>query len=857
MGACPQRVGIGPEASRCDVDAGPTVGPGRRHLHRRRRHLRHQPRRHAALALRHRRPRLVGARRAARRHGGGGLPGRPRLRHRAQRAEALGLPRRRRRRGGARRRRRRHHLRRLRRPQALRAGARRHAALGVHHRRRRARVGRRRQRRRSTSARSTLNSTPSVWTARWPGPSAPAIASCRRRWSTHAAPSCSARRMTAFIVSSLTAICAGRSSSAATSTARRRWPRTAPSSWAPTTASSTRCARRAVARRPRSLRNRNSIDSQMTLRAGPASRACRPARSRVGSRFTPPGTASSSPTTSPRTSTSRPATAAPPWTPTRVEIEAWPGVRGVEGRVAARARARARQDHRPARARAGKQQVLQPDDPRIAGPGHAARAGRRTAPDGQAVVAEITRYPDVPDGPIEAAVLKVLGDPDDPRTEVEKMLACADVDDEFPDDVARIADGTAAARCATPTAPTASTCATSPFTTIDPETARDFDDAVAIETLPHGGHARCGSRSPTSRTTCARARRSTPRRCGAAAASTCPTAPSRCCPSRCRRASARWSPRWIGWRWWCASISTGTRRSVDARLLRGGDPLARAARLPGRGGGAGRRHARQAASKYEPFLPGAARAWTRWRGSCAAPRIARGALDFDLPEPIVELDDDDPRLVRDVRKSRRDPGERQAYSMIEEFMLAANEAVARSFHERGEDTVWRIHDAPDRARLEEFAVLARALRHRASTSTTARTPQGLQAGARPAARGTPPRSRCRSCCCARSSRRPTTWSTSATSAWPRPTTCTSPRRSAATPTSIVHRLLKSRLAARASRRAGSSRRRSRRAGPRGAAEDGGRVVVRRARARWRPSARWSTSTARSSCATGSATCSRA
>ena len=39
-----------------------------------------------------------------------------------------------------------------------------------------------------------------------------------------------------------------------------------------------------------------------------------------------------------------------------------------------------------------------------------------------------------------------------------------------------------------------------------------------------------------------------------------------------------------------------------------------------------------------------------------APRLARGALDFDLPEPFIELDHDDPRLVRAIRKSRRDPG---------------------------------------------------------------------------------------------------------------------------------------------------------------------------------------------------------
>ena len=106
-------------------------------------------------------------------------------------------------------------------------------------------------------------------------------------------------------------------------------------------------------------------------------------------------------------------------------------------------------------------------------------------------------------------------------------------------------------------------------------------------------------------------------------------------------------------------------------------------------------------------------------------RVQRGSLDFDLPEPFVELDEDDPRRVRDIRKSRRDPGERQAYSMIEEFMLAANEAVAVSFRERGEDTVWRIHDAPDRNRMEQFAALAENYGLRIDIDD-ARTPSGLK-----------------------------------------------------------------------------------------------------------------------------------
>jgi ribonuclease R len=170
-----------------------------------------------------------------------------------------------------------------------------------------------------------------------------------------------------------------------------------------------------------------------------------------------------------------------------VEIEAWPAVRGVEGRVL-RVISRGRAKITGQLARRGKEQVLQPDDPRIAGP-VTLRGPVPNAPDGIAVVAEITRYPDVPDGPIEAAVLKVLGDPDDPRTEVEKVLACADVTDDFPDEVARIADGLPQEVRDVDRVDRAD-LRDVPFLTIDPETARDFDDMIAVGTLPGAARQR-------------------------------------------------------------------------------------------------------------------------------------------------------------------------------------------------------------------------------------------------------------------------------------------------------------------------------------------------------------------------------
>src|SRR4051794_22473059 len=118
-----------------------------------------------------------------------------------------------------------------------------------------------------------------------------------------------------------------------------------------------------------------------------------------------------------------------------VEVEAWPAARGIEGRVV-RVTQRGRAKITGQLARAGKRIVLQADDPRILGEVALIGADAMVATElGKSVVAEIVQYPVTPDGPMEARVLRVLGDPDDPRTEVEKVLAVANVEDTFPEAV--------------------------------------------------------------------------------------------------------------------------------------------------------------------------------------------------------------------------------------------------------------------------------------------------------------------------------------------------------------------------------------------------------------------------------------
>ncbi|MEJ7601390.1 MAG: RNB domain-containing ribonuclease, partial [Kofleriaceae bacterium] len=170
----------------------------------------------------------------------------------------------------------------------------------------------------------------------------------------------------------------------------------------------------------------------------------------------------------------------------RVAVDTWPGVRGTEGRVSevlARGRARLTGILR----RVGRAVYLEPDDPRIAA--DYGRVGVEEGPmgkDGEAIVVEITRYPDAARRELAGRVLKVLGDPEDPRTEIEKILACAVIPIEFPDAAAEQARATPQEVQAIDLADRID-LRDRRFCTIDPETARDFDDALCIENGPHGG----------------------------------------------------------------------------------------------------------------------------------------------------------------------------------------------------------------------------------------------------------------------------------------------------------------------------------------------------------------------------------
>lgn len=84
-------------------------------------------------------------------------------------------------------------------------------------------------------------------------------------------------------------------------------------------------------------------------------------------------------------------------------------------------------------------------------------------------------------------------------------------------------------------------------------------------------------------------------------------------------------------------------------------------------------------------------------------RSERGSIDFSLPELILLLDKNGQPTGVKVEEYHI------AHQLVEEFMLKANEVVAKHLHAQGKSLLYRVHEEPESENLDSFYETARAL----------------------------------------------------------------------------------------------------------------------------------------------------
>ncbi len=335
--------------------------------------------------------------------------------------------------------------------------------------------------------------------------------------------------------------------------------------------------------------------------------------------------------------------------------------------------------------------VVEPFDLALGQALHVPAAHRRGAADLHAVRFEIVQ--DQPGrGPREARVLESLGHIDQPGTDTLVVARTRGLALEFP-------PATLAAAEALPREiGVGETEARERFdepaaVTIDGESARDFDDAVAVQELPRGGFRLFVHIADVSHfVAVGGALDAEARRRG-----TSVYFPDRVLPMFPERLSND-----------LCSLVPGEDRLVQSAVVElsasGAVKSARfadgiicsRARLTYAQVAAvleGRKRVPGVPSRLVPML----RAADRLRAVLERRRHARGSIDFDLPEPQILLDVEGAMTGITVEPRNR------AHRMIEEFMLLANEVVAGYLTERGGPCLYRVHERPDPAKLEALS----------------------------------------------------------------------------------------------------------------------------------------------------------
>jgi len=314
--------------------------------------------------------------------------------------------------------------------------------------------------------------------------------------------------------------------------------------------------------------------------------------------------------------------------------------------------------------------------------------------DGMIVTAEIVDYGDNGDRPA-GRVIEILGRPDDFGIDVEILIRAHHIPHQFPDDVLE------QARAIPGPIPADEIAKRRDFreydiVTIDGETARDFDDAVWVERLPNGHWALHVHIADVSYYV----RPGSPIDREALLRGTSVYFPDRAVPMLPVELSTDQ-----------CSLRPHEDRLVMSALLEidnHGDVVAQDFTR-----GVIRSAERMTYTAVHKVLEGDPELNVRY--AALVPRFRmmrdlalllnkkrhrRGSIDFDLPEPLLEFDEFGAMTA--VTRAPRNI----AHRLIEEFMLAANEAVAAHIENAGEPMIFRIHDRPDPKRVIEFEEIA-------------------------------------------------------------------------------------------------------------------------------------------------------
>ncbi len=375
--------------------------------------------------------------------------------------------------------------------------------------------------------------------------------------------------------------------------------------------------------------------------------------------------------------------------------------RGSEGRVV---EIRARRNPRVAGVvrRKRKAAWLEPDDTRVRGP-IVLLDGYREAQDGDAAVAEITRFPQSVDENPEGNLVAVLGKPGEAQVEVAKIKIREQIEEDHPP--AAIAEAERLALRARKLSPEGRRDLRDvKFLTIDPKDARDHDDAVFAEKTAHGTRVYIAIADVSEYVVEGSSLDEEALRRGCTI-----YLPDRAIPMLPQVLAADLCSLLPEQERYCMCVIADLDADAKVKHFEVVEGIMCAAAMITYGSAA-----RTLGYTQEPPSSPQAEAFKKdlkvlasITGKLRRARMKRGALNLDLPEAQVELDDE-LRPTNVVRRAK-DPGVKRTYEIVEELMLLANELVARWLGEKESPAIYRVHGRPDEQKLERLGAVAETL----------------------------------------------------------------------------------------------------------------------------------------------------